>query len=253
MSAHGSGSMRVATPFIAVDFHHQLLAGLTGAPIIPRKIWLETICPEPRGIPDEWLNARLNEMRTKPAKQILLRWTAAIKEKAEKLLGNRERQVAGYIERGVVGPEDAYVIAVNGRRLRGSAFASITGISQHPYAVEAVFAVGPFGIQIDPQTLETTGSGHQHRPLILRPSGAPVPADTFFDPRFRRVSAILAADIDETSVIGSLKPTAMIYNPNATQPVPPGLFPADWDYVASPRGDAEYLLEQRSGRLSRCS
>jgi type I restriction enzyme S subunit len=218
-----------------------------------RKIWIEVICPEPTGIPQEWIERSTGEVRvvTFPHEAVLLRWTAAIKEKAEKLLGNPSTRRTGYIEKGVVGPDDAYVIAVNGPRLRHPAFASITGISQYPSAVEAVFALGPYAVQFDTRTFKTTGSGHQHRPVIKKPKGQPVPADTFFDKRFERISAILAADIDDTSVIGNAKPMALIHNPNATVPVAPGLLPGEWDFVASPNGPDEYLLERRSGRLSR--
>jgi hypothetical protein len=83
-----------------------------------RNIWIEVICPEPAGIPVDWLQSRLGEVTTLPHEAILLRWTAAIKEKGEKLLGNAEKGVTGYIDKGVVGAEDSYVIAVNGRLLR---------------------------------------------------------------------------------------------------------------------------------------
>ncbi len=130
-----------------------------------RNIWIEIICPEPAGIPTEWLQSKLGEVTALPHEAILLRWTAAIKEKAEKLVGNRDKGIAGYIDKEVVAAEDSYVIAINGRLLRGqSCFASITGISQWPFAVEAVFAVGPFAIQIDRRSLKATGSGHQHDP-----------------------------------------------------------------------------------------
>jgi hypothetical protein len=215
-----------------------------------RNIWIEVICPEPVGIPMEWLQSKLGEVITLPHEAILLRWTAAIKEKAEKLLGNADKGIAGYIDKGVVGAEDSYVVAIHGRLLRGqSCFASITGISQWPFAVEAVFAVGPFAIQIDRRSLKATGSGHQHRPIIKKPSGASVPADTFFDPRFCHVSAIFAADLDGSHIIGNAKPTAVIHNPNAANPVPPGLLPAYWVYLTSEHGNEEYLLERRPGRL----
>ena len=215
-----------------------------------RNIWIEVICPEPAGVPTEWLQSKLGEVISLPHEAILLRWTAAIKEKAEKLLGNADKGIAGYIEKGVVAAEDSYVVAVNSRLLRGqSCFASITGISQWPFAVEAVFAVGPFAIQIDKHSLKATESRHQHRPIIKKPSGALVPADTFFDPRFRHVSAIFAADLDGSHIIGNAKPTAVIHNPNAENPVPPGLLPVYWDYVASEHGNDEYLLERRPGRL----
>ncbi len=53
---------------------------------------------------------------------MLLRWTAAIKEKAEKLLGNSGAK--GYIQKGIAGPNDIYVVAVNARLLRGPHYLS---------------------------------------------------------------------------------------------------------------------------------
>jgi hypothetical protein len=59
----------------------------------------------------EWLQSKLDEVITLPHEAILLRWTAAIKEKAEKLLGNADKGIAGYIDKGVVGAEDSFYIA----------------------------------------------------------------------------------------------------------------------------------------------
>lgn len=59
-----------------------------------RNIWLEVICPEPRGVPEGWTTPVLDgtTVTHMPHNALLLRWTAAIKEKAEKLLGKeRER------------------------------------------------------------------------------------------------------------------------------------------------------------------
>jgi hypothetical protein len=83
----------------------------------------------------EWLQSKLDEVITLPHEAILLRWTAAIKEKAEKLLGNADKGIAGYIDKGVVGAEDSYVVAINGRLLRGqSCFASINlGLLRRSY------------------------------------------------------------------------------------------------------------------------
>ena len=215
-----------------------------------RNIWVEVICPEPTGVPADWLQSNSGTVTSFPHEAILLRWTAAIKEKAEKLLGNPDKGFVGYVEKGVVAADDPYVIAINGRRLRGEYFASLTGISQFPCAVEAVFAVGPYAIQIDRRTLTAIGSEHQHRPVIRKPNGSEVPTYTFLDPAFRPISAIWAADIDETWVIGNCKPMAVVHNPNAANPIAPGLLPADWDYVALENGDDEYVLEPRPGRLN---
>lgn len=90
-----------------------------------RKTWIEIICPEPVGLPSDWLTSEVGkEVKVVdfPHEQILLRWTSAIKEKAEKLIGSLDGSVKGYIEKGIVAPQDAYVIAVNGRHLRSGHF-----------------------------------------------------------------------------------------------------------------------------------
>ena len=215
-----------------------------------RKIWIEVICPEPTGLPLEWIEPEMGKAMSFPHKQILLRWTSAIKEKAEKLIGSMDGRVKGYIEKGIVGSNDAYVIAVNGRKLRsGNTFPELHGISQFPFVVEAVFAIGPYQIKIDRNTLKQTGAGYQHRPLISKPKGAPVPSYTFLDERFKPISAIWAVDIDGSSVIGNSEPMAVVHNPNAVNPISTGFLPAHDEYVAKPIGTEEYELTRHDGNL----
>lgn len=68
-----------------------------------RNIWIEVICPEPSGIPEDWLRHEVNRRVSLPHEAILLRWTAAIKEKSERLLGNREKNISGYLQSCRVG------------------------------------------------------------------------------------------------------------------------------------------------------
>jgi type I restriction enzyme S subunit len=182
-----------------------------------------------------------------PHESILLRWTAAIKQKAEVLLGGTAKIPNGYIAKNIVGSGDAYVIAINGRLLRAG-LPQIEGISQFPFAVEATFCVGPYQLHIDRNTLKTTSSGHQHRDLIPKPKGAPVPADTFLDPQYAPISAIWAVDIDEALLIGIQRPMVVVHNPNATTPIPRNLLPAHSEYLASDHGE-HYQLQRLSGRI----
>lgn len=212
-----------------------------------QRIWIEVICPEPMGVPQSWYSPPSFEY---PHDAILLRWTSAIKAKAEKLLGNIQKGTAGYIQKGVVCTKDAYVIAVNGPLLSKRGFRSITGISLLPYAVEAAFSVGPIQSMIDLNTMKSFGSEHQHRPLVKRLKGKDVPADTFLDPAFRPVSAIWAADIDESWAVGYMQPMAIVHNPEAISRLPLGLLPSHHEYVATPTVNDEYSLERRPGRLA---
>lgn len=213
-----------------------------------RRIWIEVVTPRPEGIPTQWLD-RASKVWKLPHEEILLRWTSAIKEKAEKLLGNAERNVKGYLQKGIVRSDDAYVIAVNGYLLRRPSWPELSGISQFPFAVEATFCVGPLQVHIDRETRKVIGSEHQHRPLIPKPNGAQIPADSFLDPRFSPVSAVWAVDIDERLLFERANPMAVVHNPLARNPIPERLLPAQSEYVAIDQG-SEYLLETRAGRLS---
>lgn len=197
-----------------------------------RKVWIEVICPEPKNVPNDWLNPKSGEAISFPHEEILLRWTSAIKAKVEILIGREGETSSGYIASGVVAPKDAYVIAVNGCRLRSGPFPALMGISQFPFAAEAVFPIGPYQVKIHKETLETVGGAHQHRPYILNKNRAQVPALTFLDSRFNPISAIWALDLNGESIIGNSEPSAVIHNPNALNPVPVGFLSADHEYVA---------------------
>lgn len=213
-----------------------------------RKVWVEIICPEPTGLPEAWITPKMMEAIRAPHDAILLRWTAAIKEKAEKLLGNARTGQLGYLAKGVVGPNDAYIIAVNGKMLRSGGFPSIDGASQWPYAAEATFALGPYAVRINKATLAVVGAGHTYRAAVPKPNGAAVPADTFFDLRFQPISAVYAVDLSGGHVIDNPKPMAVIHNPNATNPIPIGILPAQWEITCKVDED-EYRLDRHPGRL----
>jgi len=208
-----------------------------------RKVWIEVICPEARGVPAGWLTFE-EGVTDFPHVDILLRWTAAIKEKAEKLIGNADGTIKGYLQAGVVASNEAYVIAVNGCQLRNGPFSALLGISQFPFAAEAVFPIGPLQLRISRETLKVVGRGHQHRPYIINRNDAQVPAYTFLDPRFNPISAIWAVDVNGGAAFGNTEPMVVIHNPNALNPISVGFLPADNEYVATPCSDNEFLLEK---------
>lgn len=209
-----------------------------------QRVWIEVVCPEPMGIPIDWLDPTSGSRVGFPYEKILLRWTSAIKAKAEALIGSADGKQVGYANSGLVAPGDAYVIAVNACRLRGGQFPALFGISQFPFAAEVAFAIGPYQIRIDRETLREIDRGHQHRPYVLNKNKAEVPAYTFLDPRFSRISAIWAVDLDGGSAIGNSEPMIVVHNPNATNRIPLGFLPADDEYEAVAEGD-EFVLRNR--------
>ena len=188
--------------------------------------WIELITPEPTGIDASWLAASGEGVFDFPHEQLSLRWTAAIKEKFEKLVGNSANGKKGYLEKGIVKPHESYVIAVN-QHLLCSRFRSITGISQIPFACEVLFAVGPKQLHIDPISGSVVDSDYQHRPHVKNARSALVPSDSFFNPAFSGVSAVWAVDLMIEPYItpdpGVMLPrehlSAVAYNPSATNPI----------------------------------
>ena len=212
-----------------------------------RRIWSEVICPTPTGVPEEWTRPGLG-VRTFPHQEILLRWPAAIKEKAEKLLGNPARGVRGYMDKGIVNPADVYVIAINAFLLRdGNGFPGLTGISQFPHAAEATFGVGPIQLHLDHATGAVVRRDHQNRPLIPKDNGTSVPADTFLDPRFAPISAVWATDMDAGALLGRGQSMVVVHNPRAAVALPRNILPADSEYVATDLGP-DYRLDRLDGR-----
>ena len=195
-----------------------------------QKVWIEVVCPEPARVPAEWLSsATTSGVVDFPHREILLRWTSAIKAKAEVLMGNSNAGRDGYLKSGLVGSNDAYVIAVNGCQLRSGPSPALHGISQLPFAVEAVFPVGPYQVKIDRTSLAAMGGEHQHRPVVPNHNNSLVPATLFIDPNFRCISAIWAVDLNGGQSIGNAEPMALIHNPLASNPIPPGFLPVDED------------------------
>jgi hypothetical protein len=218
-----------------------------------RKIWIEIITPrlEPplgktieaqkaaKAIEDYLTPLRLGEVRTIsiPNEQILLRWTAALKEKREKLTGctKNGKNVLGYLKNKIVQPGDVYVIAINSISLGRHGF---HGISQYPNPVEATFAVGPIEMTINCATLETISTKPSFRPELINHNQSTVPADSFLNPCYKEVSALIAthADLGFPGQSNFAYPCVLVHNPYASNPLPQKIFGALEEYVAENRG-----------------
>jgi type I restriction enzyme S subunit len=212
------------------------------------RVWIEVITPKPTGIPEGWLRGDREGATYLPADAILLRWTAAIKEKAEKLLGNSDDpKKPGYLKNNIVKPNEAYVIAVNGFRLRGAGtFPQLEGLSQFPFAVEATYALGSRTVTINRETVQITDVGHTYRPRIDR-KPADVPADTFHDPKFGPISAVWAVDIGPMALLEPAQPMAVIHNPHALNKIGTKLLPAQQEFMLE-FGASEFSVMSIPGR-----
>lgn len=191
------------------------------------RIWVEAVCPTPTGIPEEVLRPPSGgtQVIEWPSKEILLRWTAAIREKRRKL--------ELYRTQGVVGPLDRYVIAVNGCQLGASVWAE--GISGWPWAAEAALAVGPIQVTINRETGQWGAYHNSGRFNVPNANNADVPTDTFWSDSFIPVSAVLGTV--KASWDCAPAPICVVHNPRTDVPVPRWMFGEELDVTGTIEGD----------------
>lgn len=212
--------------------------------------WIELVTPEPVGIDPAWLAPQQTGVWSYPHREIALRYTSALKEKHEKLVGRKEDR-PGYLKKGIVDPADPYVIAINQHLLQGS-FRTLDGISQIPTACEVLYGVGPQQIHVDSATGQAERLDHSHRPGLnkVRADGgtAIVPAEGFLNPDYAPVSAVFALDLQEdalvTPALGTKKKchlTAVVHNIGALNPLPHHFLPSQEQWTASTTSSAIQL------------
>jgi hypothetical protein len=105
-------------------------------------------------------------MGTVPNEKIILRYLNSISEK--------RRQYRSWLKNRIVSPKDAFVVAVNPRRIGTHEIAD----SDPPRILQAAFQIGAPYITID-SNLERTGSGYLFRDAIKKSSGAEVLTGVF--------------------------------------------------------------------------
>lgn len=200
-------------------------------------VWVEAVSPMPKGVPGDWLeHPKPNEFKTGdvPHTEVLLRWTAALKAKCDKLDIDLKKKI--------IGENDAYVIAINSCQL--GAFALNHGVSRFPYAVEAVYSLGAVAIPIDKETGRFGKAFVTQRPSIETAKGATVPTSLFIDPTYSGVSAIIACSMHR-STEASL-PVDVVHNHFARVKVPQRILGTTGEeWVTDPVGTAGEEIELR--------
>ena len=179
-----------------------------------KKVWLEAIAPEPCDAIKERQNRQGGPV---PYQQILLRWTSAVASKRQRFLKYREK--------GIVDSNDVCIIAVNGHLL-----GERRGISFLPYAVEAVFPVGPLAVGINKQALEHSKPYNSERWSIRKRSGADVPTDSFLKQENCYISAVVGCSNCWTP-LPEYHEMSIVHNPFADNQFPHSQFGATFEYV----------------------
>lgn len=204
-------------------------------------IWIEAVTPAPEGILQDWLAPPILgelKMASKPYEQMLLRWTSVLKDKRDKL--------KSYVEKNIVDPKDCTVIAINSCRLSDFAKDDL-GNSRFPFAVEAVFTVGPLAYPITQDGQPGGEPRNIPRHTIQKPNSKDIPKDiptgNFLDPCYANVSAIVGCY--QKDIINGALSLTVVHNPLARVPLPRGILGANKEYVADVKGD-HYILRPLS-------
>lgn len=193
-----------------------------------RVYWIEAVSPEPMGVPEDYLEfPKPGEFKVGdvPHEEVRRRWITAVDEKAKKL--------KKYRAKGIVGGNDAYIIAVNGCQL--GALPVDHGISGLPYAVEAVYPVGPLAIPIEKATCAFGKPYIGIQWSIKSANGSPVPTSMFVNNEHAGVSAIIASSSDRSE--DPILPLDVVHNNCAKVQLGRGIFGTKSDeWVPSPDG-----------------
>jgi hypothetical protein len=151
-----------------------------------RRIWFEATAPKPGAdnSPDRVPDMVMGQVNWVPNEQIVLRYLSAIREKLA-------TQYPRWIERGVVTPQDAFVVAINPKLIGHEIVDTIP-----PRILQAAFPIGAPSVTLDGRTGEKLGEGYQYRISIEKASGAKVPTAAFLDAANSALSGLLCSRVD---------------------------------------------------------
>jgi hypothetical protein len=157
-----------------------------------RRIWFEATSPT-RGaddtvdqVPELRPLAPGNEpvLQEVPNERMVLRYLNIISVKYKE-------QFASWLKSKIVAPEDAFVIAINARRLEHG-----RPDTDPPRILQAAFQVGSPYIVIDSDTSTPVEAGYQFRDTITKLSGAGVSTGVFHSDEYAGLSGLLCSRVD---------------------------------------------------------
>lgn len=176
-----------------------------------RRIWIEAIAVKPGTGEDEVEQPPEMQIYSPEDTKIILRHTAGLKEKLGKY--------HVYRERGYVGPEEPYLIALNVGNVPESDFIADDVVS---YLEQAVFGIGDEQFHISVETGEITGMSHVVQREITKPSNAAaVPTLAFMGDDYAGVSGVIySVHHFANSFHENGKDISVLHNPKATNAIP---------------------------------
>jgi hypothetical protein len=199
-----------------------------------KKIWIEAIAPGAGTKKDAvpllcWKSSAMQDI---PEKQILLRFTQAIKEKRKKYTGwidsKTGKKHKGYLEKGIIHPDDCYIIAIAWNDPNYSR--TLIGTDSIPYIIRAVLGYGPEMVSFGKEPDDSFEVLSSYRKKIEKTGGSSVSTNFFRDEKYIGISAIIYSEERLTNFPNIQNPdhlgTSFLYlhNPLAKNKLPRGTF-----------------------------
>jgi hypothetical protein len=196
-------------------------------------IWVEATAPDDGSGADAVPSIYGRGYDPVPQEKMVLRFTNAI---AEKLVKHTH-----YTSEGIIGPNDPFVIAINGGGIPMTLFDE-----PMPAIIKSVYPFGQYSITFRADTLETLQQGFHRRNEVAKKSGSTVPTTLFLDAASKGVSGVLYS----TATLWDLPPIPgheflYIHNLVATSPLEPNLFGIGRECVM--QGDKLTITDHNAG------
>jgi len=158
------------------------------------------------------MSSNMAMFNTQPTKTAL-RYTSAV--------GAKTRQLAAFRARGIVAPDDPYIIAINGALLH-----DYSSDDDDPEILKSVYPIGDCYVAYRPGSNEPPAVGYHHRGSVTKANGTAIPTTAFLNEEFRGISALLFSRTTAWNP-NDAAPDFMvtIHNQGAASPLPHGFFP----------------------------
>lgn len=179
-------------------------------------VWIEAVSPGPGKGANQVPEPVYQELgqplvgHDVPAREMLLRHTAAVREKIIKY--------RAHVTKGIVQPQDAFIIAIDSSQV---CLSSYYGKSGFPVLIEAVYPVGPKEVHFPLDRRGKVKTTIQHRPAISNINQAKIPTDVFLHPDNVGISGIIGASESASMRVLPSRPTIFVHNKLARVPVRP--------------------------------
>jgi hypothetical protein len=177
-----------------------------------RRIWFEAMAPDPGIGPDQVPELVPGEVGEVPTEKILLRFTNA--------LDTKRGRYAAALAKGIVSPNDQYVLAINARGIPHAPYGSAM-----PYFIQAFLPFGPLAVTLDVKTGKVTDTFYQYRSEVSKLSGASVSTRAFLDEEASFCSAVLHSSVDCANHPDQFGGDfSVLHNPKAQRPLDAAVF-----------------------------